>query len=116
MCPSYCRSVQGGGPKVVMKLDMEGMEFVTLPDLMMSGILCKTVDDVFGEFHYEPFFFPMRRPKQGILIKHGKEARDVAKVIRKQFSKSLHCKTTLCIGDDETYLHDPRPLPKPETG
>lgn len=38
-------------PRVVMKIDVEGAEYSMLPDLMMSGILCKTVDYIFGEYH-----------------------------------------------------------------
>lgn len=38
-------------PRVVMKMDIEGMEYAVLPDLMFSGVLCKTVDYLFGEFH-----------------------------------------------------------------
>ena len=37
------------GPKVVLKIDVEGMEFVILPDLVTSGALCQTVDFCFGE-------------------------------------------------------------------
>jgi hypothetical protein len=34
-------------PKVLMKLDVEGMEFVILPDLVVSVALCQTVDCIF---------------------------------------------------------------------
>lgn len=37
------------GPKVVLKMDVEGMEYIILPDLVTSGALCQTVDFCFGE-------------------------------------------------------------------
>ena len=53
---------KGKAPKVVMKLDVETMEYVLLPDLLLSGALCNTVDKVFGEVHYQ--FFPLTFEKK----------------------------------------------------
>eukprot|EP00923_Selenidium_pygospionis_P036995 GHVN01064780.1.p1 GENE.GHVN01064780.1~~GHVN01064780.1.p1 ORF type:complete len:278 (-),score=22.42 GHVN01064780.1:317-1150(-) len=38
------------GPTVVAKMDIEGSEYIVLPDLMLSGALCG-IDFLFGEFH-----------------------------------------------------------------
>ena len=37
--------------KVVMKMDIEGGEFRVLPTLLFTGIMCNTVDFLFGETH-----------------------------------------------------------------
>ncbi|QDZ23122.1 hypothetical protein A3770_09p56400 [Chloropicon primus] len=39
------------GPKVVMKMDVEGQEYYLLPSLLATGVMCKGVDFVFGEHH-----------------------------------------------------------------
>jgi len=36
---------------VVLKLDVEGLEYNLLPDLLMSGVLCHNVRDLFLEWH-----------------------------------------------------------------
>ena len=43
-------------PKVIMKLDVEGMEYLLMPDLISSGSLCQIVDVIFGEFHFKDKF------------------------------------------------------------
>eukprot|EP00956_Cyclotella_meneghiniana_P045247 scaffold360513_cov79-Cyclotella_meneghiniana.AAC.1 len=56
------------GPRVVMKLDIEGLEFKVFPDLITSGALCDTVHFVFGEFHSSvnyPNLFPMNITSDG---------------------------------------------------
>ena len=41
----------GGGGSVVMKLDIEGGEFVVLPHLLASRVLCQGVAYMYAEFH-----------------------------------------------------------------
>jgi hypothetical protein len=38
-------------PKVVMKMDIEMAEWLVLPDLLTSGVLCRDVDAMLAEFH-----------------------------------------------------------------
>ena len=100
-------------PKVVMKLDIEGMEYVTLPDLLFSGALCNNVDQMFGEFHVrQKWIFPIRSPGHpGDVIPHSKSANNTATMIKTLMKQSLHCKTVYSSGDDESYLHDGIPFP-----
>mmetsp|Transcript_31271 Transcript_31271/g.51782 ORF Transcript_31271/g.51782 Transcript_31271/m.51782 type:complete len:282 (+) Transcript_31271:172-1017(+) len=37
--------------RVVLKLDVEGLEFELLRELLISGVLCRVVDDLFIEWH-----------------------------------------------------------------
>ena len=55
---SYASAI---GPKVILKMDIEGLEYVVLPDLVTSGSLCQTVDFCFGDLHPQYFFFPINR-------------------------------------------------------
>ena len=38
-------------PKIIMKLDIEGLEFTVFPDLLTTGVLCNHIDFLMGEFH-----------------------------------------------------------------
>jgi hypothetical protein len=113
--PSVLHGNYSTGPKVVMKLDVEGMEYVTLPDLMLSGCLCKVVDFVFGEFHTKQwYFFPLHHEKNGLFLKDGKEAATYAEGMLRQIGTSIHCKTRYNGTDDESYLKDGIPFPRPK--
>jgi Methyltransferase FkbM domain len=85
-----------GAPRVVMKMDIEGAEYSVLPDLMTSGALCKSVDFLFGEFHY----FHHSHPPLHQGIHNVLEA-------------SYKCKTRIVDLDSEAYLLDGMPLPSP---
>ena len=37
--------------KVVLKLDIEGSEFLVAPSLLYTGVMCKAIDIAWGEFH-----------------------------------------------------------------
>lgn len=100
-------------PKVVMKFDVEGLEFITLPDLMLSGALCSTVDFLFGEFHYQDFFFPLEFPRHNFTLHDSNEARQFASAAIEMMETSVHCKTRYDGRDDESYLRDGFPLPEP---
>jgi FkbM family methyltransferase len=100
------------GPKVVMKMDVEGTEFAMLPDLIVSGALCSTVDLVFGEFHYSNKFYPMHFEKQGLHFNDSTTSRSFQNAAIKLIEASQSCKTKVDHGpDDETYLLDGMPLP-----
>lgn len=99
------------GPKVVMKLDVEGSEYVTLPDLISSDVFCR-LDFVFMEFHspnapFNEYFpgldVPLNNPQQAYSFEIGLVG------IVKSFSRT--CKVRLRRMDDESYLHDGVALP-----
>jgi hypothetical protein len=105
-------SYGNSGPKVVMKFDVEGSEFVLLPDLMLSGTMCG-IDFMFGEFH--PQFAPLDFPGHRIPLTTDREAQDIEGALRKVIPSSRNCKTVFRYEDDESYLHDGMPLPVPNT-
>ena len=102
---------KGEAPKVVMKLDVETLEYVVLPDLLLSGALCNTVDKVFGEVHYQ--FFPLTFEKNGLTLSKAKEAKVYFMDQLRLMNISRHCKTTWITEDDETHSEDGVPFPKP---
>jgi len=121
--PEKIHGVYGDGPgsepTVVMKLDIEGSEFIVLPDLMFTGVLCETVDHIFGEFHlFDNKFFPMvfspdeETGKGGLELINASWAGTYKKNLLRAF-RSLRgsCRTTFDEGHSEIYLHDGQPLP-----
>jgi hypothetical protein len=103
-------SYGNSGPKVVMKLDVEGSEYVLLPDLMLSGTMCG-IDFMYGEFHAR--FAPLDFPGHRIPLTIDREAEDIEGALRKVIPSSRNCKTVFLNDDDESYLHDGMPLPVP---
>ena len=99
------------GPKIVMKLDIEGSEYVVLPDLISSGVLCQ-LDFVFMEFHSSKMPFNEYYPGLDVPLQNQQQAYnfEIGLVgIVKSFSRT--CKVRLKIMDDESYLHDGVALP-----
>ena len=88
------------GPKVLMKFDVEGMEFDLFPDLFTTGSLCRNVDHAFGEIH--PFKWD------------GGSRRKINQLQNtlNKWNASDDCKTKRIDQiDEERYLIDPQPLP-----
>jgi Methyltransferase FkbM domain len=79
------------GPRVVMKMDIEGAEYEVLPDLITSGALCGSVDFWFGEFH--------------------RFEKELVNSYYNPLKKSKHCRTKFQEIDDEAYLRDGVSLP-----
>ena len=100
------------GPKVIMKVDVEGTEYAMLPDLMLSGAMCG-IDIMFGEFH--PKFAPLDFPGQRIPLSTEVETREFQGALTKVIPSSRNCNTVFLMADDEQYLHDGMPLPVPDT-
>ena len=112
-------------PKVVMKMDIEGMELIVLPDLITSGVLCQTVDYLFMELHWwslvlpPPPTSPVSSGAAGLqgglyLTEGGVASRDYAKHLIQAFHapRSGECRTEkIELLDDESYLHDGVPFP-----
>jgi FkbM family methyltransferase len=86
--------------KVVMKMDIEGSEYIVLPDLIRREYLCgDLIDEMFIEWHEDKGMRPSGAPT----------TRQVEDDLLKQKCKSD--KTTRNDLDDETYLFDGKPLP-----
>ena len=97
----YARPVSARGGVVLAKMDIEGSEFFVLPHLLKHAALCQSViRSIFIEWHARHVPTSMRQP---------------AADFQKAFSTHLraqHCNATNIIYfDDETFLHDPHPLP-----
>ncbi|KAL3817421.1 hypothetical protein ACHAXA_011050 [Cyclostephanos tholiformis] len=111
-------------PRVVMKMDIEFSELLVLPDLLTSGVLCRDVDAVIGEFHTAAHSgdYPISFPDRGSGEKKGREegtwtlnTYEEAERLRDDIIGMVHrnpnCKTQIVIGDDETYARDGMPWP-----
>eukprot|EP00977_Amphora_coffeiformis_P007432 scaffold1605_cov158-Amphora_coffeaeformis.AAC.15 len=101
-----------GGPKVVMKTDIEASEYAVLPDLMMSGALCE-VNVAFGEFH--PHFAPINQTGQEIDLSTAVKVRALQHGIKQVIQGASMCKTRFIEGDSEAYLLDGMPYPQPDS-
>lgn len=114
-------NLQYPGGKVVIKLDIEGMEFIVAPSLIFSGVLCKAVDILFGEYH-APNHIPIRPPLQDDGQGELSKFEDKWQLARDQFMamwkamktvRPEDCRTRfLNLFDVEDYLHDGIPWPK----
>ena len=102
---SYASAV---GPKVILKMDIEGLEYVVLPDLVTCGALCQTVDFCFGELHPQYFFFPINRTAThgGLYLQNAPAGKVFGDSLIRALHSSQHCKTMYDLDDDESYLKD----------
>ena len=106
-------------PKVVMKMDIEFSEFLVLPDLLTSGVLCRDVDALMVEFHTSkrasgdyPINFPHRGEGGGpwtlSTIEDAERLRDeMIGLVR----RNPNCGTEIVVRDDETHESDGMPWP-----
>uniref|UniRef100_A0A7S3LHX6 Methyltransferase FkbM domain-containing protein n=1 Tax=Amphora coffeiformis TaxID=265554 RepID=A0A7S3LHX6_9STRA len=101
-----------GVPKVVMKMDIEAMEFRVLPDLLYSGVFCRDLDYVFGELHGNKKWYPMELPN-GVRFKNGAAGLSYLRSFTSAVNANPHCATRFEEEDDEAYLLDGIPLPTP---
>ena len=99
-------------PTVVMKMDIEGMEYVVLPDLFFSGVACTSIDYIFGEFH--SFHTETSHARGSLSLNPSSNEQGIfKKQLLKAFHSVRHCKTTrFDLIDDESYLHDGIPFPE----
>ena len=104
---------ENGGPKVVMKLDIESSEYKVLPDLMFTGILCKIpIDFLFGEIHDWPINHDADPISgRGELHLPRETSRQFLRDGVKMFHSFKDCTTRIEELDDEAYLHDGMPFP-----
>ena len=104
------------GPKVAMKLDIEGLEFKVFPDLLTTGALCSTVDFLFGEFHWAAQYrtlYPISVTKDGKHVLDMKSAKKFSQSMTDLIDVTDTCKTRYSLQDDEAYNVDNVELPVP---
>lgn len=109
----------GGEGKVLMKMDIEGSEYMVLPSIIFSGVFCKTIDVAFGEMH--PKFNVSRKAidkdGQGVVnLKGVNGAKAWYDNLMIKALKSVHpkdCKARWIYADDESHRHDGEPMPTP---
>ncbi len=113
--PATTYSKEYTDPKVVMKLDIEGLEFRVFPDLLTTGALCNNVHFLLGEFHHQPGnhnYYPMNLTSDGKhVLHHRKEGEQLARQLLHLVDISDTCMTRISLEDDESYLEDPHGLP-----
>ncbi len=120
-------------PKVVMKMDIEMAEWLVLPDLLTSGVLCRDVDAMLAEFHtggrhekeYPIHFAAPPPPQQQQLggsnntstnsiswtLESYRDAEQLKNIMLNMIHHNPNCKTLVVEGDDESYGRDGMPLP-----
>ncbi|KAL3798255.1 hypothetical protein HJC23_000169 [Cyclotella cryptica] len=99
-------------PKVVMKLDTEMMEYEVLPDLMLSGVLCKYVNNIMGEFHHVSRMIAYLWPVTfGDWTLDREGAKSISTEWLRMIGHNPNCITEFSMEDDESYRNDPHPLP-----
>lgn len=102
------------GPKVLMKMDVEKMEYILVPDLFMSGALCNVVDLMYGEFHvWHSGLFPVNFPDNNLVLNNFPEGNQFYKSLNFIHQVARNCKTQLVWEDFEAYLYDGMPFPDP---
>ena len=100
--------------KIVMKLDIEGLEFAVLPSLIRSQALC-TLDAIRIEWHGR--FWDRKVAMAAAAARNLSAPREVGAkamvaltdAVRKGFRSvfpASDCRTELIEVDDETYMHD----------
>ncbi|KAL9187335.1 hypothetical protein ACHAXT_001438 [Thalassiosira profunda] len=106
-------------PSVVLKLDIEGMEMIVLPSLLFSGVMCRAIDVVFGEYHdssHTPTRAAMDEDGRGELPPFQKwqdvQQRWLALWMGMKTVNPSDCKALfLDMFDEEDYLYDGVELP-----
>mmetsp|Transcript_59367 Transcript_59367/g.141536 ORF Transcript_59367/g.141536 Transcript_59367/m.141536 type:complete len:296 (+) Transcript_59367:92-979(+) len=94
-----------GQPKVLMKMDVEGMEVSLIPHLLIKGVLCNVY--MFGELHgFGPYELA-----NGIVIPNMEVRAWVENINRILLADG--CPAVFEFLDDESYVHDGMPYPSP---
>jgi hypothetical protein len=102
-------TIQVKPPILGMKMDIEGSEYIVLPDLIHSNTVCQ-FQFIFGEFHL--WFAPIQHSVgHRVSLKTVKELMEYEWAIIKIIESSRNCLIRWITSDDESYLHDGIPLP-----
>ncbi|KAL7518783.1 hypothetical protein ACHAWX_003589 [Stephanocyclus meneghinianus] len=109
---NYSDIVPMNAPKVVMKMDIESQEHAVVPDLMYSGVLCKTIDFAFGEFHFPSVSYkPGPDGRGGLWLQGGQDGQNYVEQLLRAFHSVKDCVTReFSQLNDDSYLHDDAPL------
>lgn len=101
-------------PRVVMKLDIEMAEWVVLPDLITSGVLCQNVIALLAEFHlYEHRRdYPIHFLQNNWTLHTYKEAEVLKEEMIGMINRNKLCSAKIIEGDDESYELDGMPFPE----
>ena len=111
-------------PILGMKMDIEGFEYVVLPDLIHTGTICN-FDFVFGEFH--PRFAPIRQfysTENGnnvdlnlqVSLENYYEVQSYVTSLSQVMMASRNCPVRWKNINGESYLRDRQPLPNSDNG
>eukprot|EP00581_Thalassiosira_minuscula_P008239 CAMPEP_0183709508 /NCGR_PEP_ID=MMETSP0737-20130205/5546_1 /TAXON_ID=385413 /ORGANISM="Thalassiosira miniscula, Strain CCMP1093" /LENGTH=322 /DNA_ID=CAMNT_0025937631 /DNA_START=227 /DNA_END=1195 /DNA_ORIENTATION=- len=115
--PNMPHSTHFMEPRVIMKLDIEGLEYRVFPDLLTTGALCNNVHFLMGEFHYGPGnhnYFPINVTTDGRHVLHTrKDGQRLAPQLLHMVDITDTCMTRISLEDDESYLEDPHEYPTP---
>jgi FkbM family methyltransferase len=103
-------------PRVVMKMDIEFMEYEVIPDLMLSGVLCNNIHAVMGEFHHDvqsiAYLWPMTyQGGESEWTLDREMAKQISTEWLRMMEHNLNCNTKFFMKDDESYRNDGQPLP-----
>ena len=104
---------------MVMKLDVEGLEFAVLPALVRAQALC-TLDAVRIEWHTR--FWDKKVAHAAAKSRNLSTTREVGAKALVGLTASIRervrgllpasdCRTVLLEADDESYMHDRKPWP-----
>ena len=109
------------GPRVSIKLDVEMLEWLVIPDLLSSGVLCRDIDALMGEFHQQWHLYPVtfeniNKDGSNWTLHNATEAEGFAKELVGMVNRNTNCKTKLDMRDDESYISDGFPLPGEAVG
>ena len=94
---------------VVVKMDIEGAEFFTLPHAINSGALCTGVDYLSAEFHeFLARHTPLSFPDHGVELPTQQAAETLRDSLRRTIrGLPAHCRLhNVDNMDDEAYLND----------
>ena len=111
--PRYASTVRP--PRLIVKMDVEGLEYGLLPSLLLRGTLCGGgIDFISVEPH--PHFAPTPRLTGGSpLLSSERDAKVVFKYLQEVVADAAGC-AELSELDDEAYTHDPALLPGAGSG
>jgi hypothetical protein len=95
--------------RVVMKLDIEGLEYLVYPSLIETRAICG-IDLVFGEFHFKQNFFPLdfrESFNSSKVILSPNDAKTEMTRILKRIEALPYCGVKVLNVDDEAYAYGP---------
>ena len=82
------------GPRVVIKMDIENLEWLVFPDLVSTGVMCRDVDAIMGEFHLHWHMYPISFPERNLTLRNHTEAEAFRDGILKEIERR-NCKTRI---------------------